>query len=99
LTLVSPQDYGTLNKVLVNEKVKIKRSNVSSVFYPSEYRYDLKNLRVAVKGVLKTYSGERLVDDGKRTFMFEYKMVSQKLSLIAYTDVTHRKNPLALATQ
>jgi type IV conjugative transfer system protein TraE len=93
LQFVDPEHYGVLHKVIVRKIEEIRKSNISSVFFPGEYIYDVKNQRVAVKGVLKTYSGQNLVEDEKKTILFEYKIVSHAIRLIAYTDVSELRNP------
>lgn len=93
LEFVDPEHYGVLHKVIVRKIEEIRKSNISSVFFPGEYIYDIKNQRVAVKGVLKTYSGQNLVEDEKKTILFEYKIVSHSIRLIAYTNVSELRNP------
>jgi type IV conjugative transfer system protein TraE len=99
LTLVDPEHYGTLHKVILKKEEEIKRSNISSAFFPGEYIYDVTNQRVAVKGVLKTYSGEKLVSNSKKTILFEYKIVSQNIRLVAYSDVSELRNPFNAKTK
>ncbi|WP_127471985.1 TraE/TraK family type IV conjugative transfer system protein [Thiomicrorhabdus aquaedulcis] len=95
LKLVDPSHYGTLNKITVKKLEEIKKNNVSSVFFPSEFNYELKQQKVAAKGVLKTYSGEKLVSNEAKTILFEYRVSDQNIRLVAYTDVTHLKTPFS----
>ncbi len=99
LMTVDPEHYGTLHKVSLKKEEEIRKSNISSAFFPSEYIYDLTNQRVAVKGILKTYSGEKLVSNLKKTILFEYKVVSQNIRLIAYSDVSELRNPFNAKTK
>lgn len=93
LTLVDPESYGVLNKILVRTKEQIRKNNVSSVFFPSEYQFDMENQKVIAKGVLRTFSGDKQVENKTTSLLFEYRIVSQKLSLLGYTDVTGLKSP------
>ena len=93
LTLVDPESYGALNKVLIRKKEQIRKNNVSSVFFANEYSFDLENQRVIAKGVLKTFSGDKPVGDKATSLLFEYRVVSQKIRLLGYTDVTGLRNP------
>lgn len=96
---VDPEHYGALNKFLVKKVVDVKQSNLSSVFFPSEYQYDLKNHKVAAKGVLKTFSGDKPVLNEKVAILFEYSLNSHTLRMIGFTDVTNQRNPFAVVTK
>lgn len=97
LLTVSPEYYGLLNKYVVKTQEAVRKENISSVFFPGEWAFDTKNLKVVVKGVLKTFSGERPVLNDKTSILFEYKLTNHKLELIAFSDVTNIRNPFEAA--
>lgn len=93
LTMADPSSYGALDKHLIKTKAKVKKNNISSVFYPSEYKYNLATNDVVVTGILKTFSGDKAVDNEKRSYLFEYNVVNQTVTLVGFTNVSNVREP------
>lgn len=97
LTLVAPDAYGLVNKAIVKKREYIKKMNLSSVFYPSQFTYDLKGFRVAAKGLLKTFSGSKLVSEESVTLRFDFALLgdSHTATLVAFKDVSKQRDPFS----
>lgn len=92
LSYVAPEDFGEMDKFTLRELERIKKHNVSSVFYPKEFKFDLKNQAVVATGSQKTFSGSKIIFSGQKTFRFNYKVNNYKIMLKGFKDVTNQKN-------
>jgi type IV conjugative transfer system protein TraE len=93
LQVVDPRDYGAMKKMVISQHERIKRSNISSVFFPTEYRFNLNTNQVVVRGIYKNYSGERLILNEDRSYRFDYSIIGHRLKLKGFFDVTGLRNP------
>jgi type IV conjugative transfer system protein TraE len=96
LRMVSPESYGAIQKHILRKKEHVRKNQVSSVFYPKEFKYKLDSLQVAVKGVLKTFSGEKPVINEVRTYVIDFGMQGQAVSLKGYLDATGIRDPFSI---
>jgi type IV conjugative transfer system protein TraE len=94
LTMVAPSDFGVMQKFVAKELERVKKNNISSVFYPKEYQIDIENSKVVVTGRLINFSGERKVLDEKRTYRIDYKIEDNFASLVGLIDVTGTRDPM-----
>ncbi|WP_460188726.1 TraE/TraK family type IV conjugative transfer system protein [Thiomicrorhabdus hydrogeniphila] len=93
LQMSDPIYYGLLNKALLKKKEEVAKSNLSSVFFPTEFKYSLVGNDVVVTGILKTFSGEKPVLNRKASYLFNFNIYNQNVTLASFSDVTNIKNP------
>ncbi|MBD3821236.1 MAG: hypothetical protein IE914_03085 [Thiotrichales bacterium] len=94
LTMVAPSDFGIMQKFVAKELERVKKNNISSVFYPKEYQIDIENKKVVATGRLINFSGERKVLDEKRSYRIDYKIEDNFASLVGLIDVTGTRDPM-----
>ena len=68
LRYADPAVYGALASRLEADAEKVRRNNLSSVFYPQEVR--IKGRRVALTGQLATFVGRKSVETRQGVFRF-----------------------------
>ena len=96
LTLVAPENYGETQKFFQKQLVKIRKNNISSVFFPKEFKANISLQSVIATGTLKTYSGERLVKDETRSIRYDYSVRNFQIYSLGFIDVTGKRDPFLI---
>ncbi|HIF0232793.1 TPA: type IV conjugative transfer system protein TraE [Legionella pneumophila] len=72
LGYVDPSLYGEMRAQLIKEVDQITHEHLSSVFYPTDYEIDNKQLSVKVAGLMKRFVGSEMMSDQKEKFLVQY---------------------------
>ncbi|MBP9777632.1 MAG: type IV conjugative transfer system protein TraE [Rickettsiaceae bacterium] len=88
LKYVDSGQYGAIKAHLASEFEKIKKDEISTVFFPSETKViNMDNLVTNISGVLKVYIGEELNKSEKLTYELKFKYDSGRLLLTSFKEV------------
>lgn len=85
LRYADPAVYGALASRLEADAEKVRRNNLSSVFYPQEVR--IKGQRVALTGQLATFVGQKSVDTRQGVFRFRFEYRGGRLFVSGFEEV------------
>lgn len=96
LSLVHPKDFPEMQKFVVSEAERIKKNNLSSVFYPQSFQMDVENKKVALHGRLINYSGDKRVLDQMKTYRIDYIIQNGTAMLEALIDATGSRDPMSI---
>lgn len=90
LTLVDNHSYAAFQQLLVGEEEKIKSNNFITIFNPTQYVVDVKQLKVDVVGDLKIYQGKEEVKESRKTYRIQFSFSGKtgKLLVKEFKDVT-----------
>lgn len=97
LRYTDPSAHGELSTRLSAEAEKIRRNNLSSVFYPVEVRVRDKTQQVAVTGDLVTMVGEQVTGRRRATFALRLTFRNGRLFVAGFNETTDEANPFATA--
>lgn len=75
LSYVHPRYYGDLKKEFDLQAERVRREQISTFFYPVEYRFKLKAKRVAITGDLHTMIAGRYVGSSRNTYEIAFDTV------------------------
>jgi type IV conjugative transfer system protein TraE len=75
LSYVHPRYYGELKKEFDLQAERVRREQISTFFYPVEFRFKLKAKRVAITGDLHTMIAGRYVDSSRNTYEMAFETV------------------------
>lgn len=95
LRYTDPTAFGELSTRLSTEAEKIKRNNLSSVFYPVEVRVREKTQQVSVTGDLVTMVGEQITGRRRATFALRLTYRNGRLFVSEFNEATDEANPFA----
>ena len=85
LRYADPAVYGALASRLEADAEKVRRNNLSSVFYPQEVR--IKGRRVALTGQLATFVGRKSVETRQGVFRFRFEYRGGRLFVSGFEEV------------
>ena len=92
LRYVAPQYYGTLKTQLVSEAEKIKKSDMSTVFYPVDIQVSQDDLAVTIIGDLKSFIGNESLPSRRTAYLITYNFHQGRLYVTNFKEVKHVKN-------
>jgi conjugal transfer pilus assembly protein TraE len=90
LSYVHPMYYGYLKKEFDLQAERIRKEQISTFFYPVEFKFKLKAKRVAVTGDLHTLIGGRYVGSSRNTYEIAFGKVDPPETIS--TDVKQEGN-------
>jgi type IV conjugative transfer system protein TraE len=96
LLMVAPENYGVTQKFFQLQLEKIKKNNLSSVFYPREITVNRKTQAVIITGIHRIYSGEQLVEDSVKKYRFDFVIRNFKIFSFGFIDVTGKGDPFLI---
>ncbi len=91
LRYADPTAYGALAARLEGDAEKIKRSRMSSAFYPQEVR--IRDQKVALTGQLVTLVGGKITSERQATFLIGFARRNGQLFVKTFVEVDNRENP------
>jgi len=92
LRYVAPQYYGKLKTRLISEAERIKKSNISTVFYPVDIQVNQNNLKVTIIGDLKSFIGQTTLPNHRKAYLITYNFHHGHLYVTNFKEVKHVKN-------
>lgn len=97
LRFTDPEAHGVLSAQLSAEAEKIRRNNLSSVFYPVQVRVRDQDQRVAVTGDLVTMVGEQITGRRRATFALHMSYRNGRLYVAEFRESDNEKDPFVAA--
>ena len=91
LRYADPAVYGALAARLEADAEKVRRNNLSAVFYPQEVR--VKGLQVALTGQLASFVGNKPIETRQGVFRFQFDYRGGRLFVSQFEEVD-RARPL-----
>ena len=99
LRYTDPVAHGELATRLNAEAEKIRRNNLSSVFYPVEVRVRDKTQQVAITGDLVTMVGEQVTGRRRAVFALRLSYRNGRLFVAEFNEATDEAHPFPAAAQ
>ena len=94
LKWVHPSTYGDLQNRMTVAAKRVKASNATTMFWPTQVSPDPDNMRVALIGTLETYvNGTRVLPDRMQSWMLQFETKSGR-ALIKEWKETPLDDPL-----
>lgn len=97
LRYTDPEAHGELAARLLAEAEKIRRNNLSSVFYPVEVRIRDKQQRIAITGDLVTMVGEQVTGRRRAVFAMRLSFRNGRLFVAEFNEAANEGNPFTPA--
>lgn len=99
LRYTDPEAHGELATRLNAEADKIKRNNLSSVFYPVEVRVREKSQQIAITGDLVTMVGEQVTGRRRTVFSLRLTYRNGRLFVAEFNEASDEAHPFAAPAQ
>ena len=99
LRYTDPEAHGELATRLNAEAEKIRRNNLSSVFYPVEVRVREKSQQIAITGDLVTMVGEQVTGRRRAVFALRLHYRNGRLFVAEFKESQDEAHPFAAPAQ
>lgn len=92
INFVEPSVQGAFKQQLGLQALRVKRNQLSTMFYISGFKIDASTNKVVVIGRLNSLIGEKLVSSQQKAYRLSFQIINSKLYIVAYGEV-NQDNP------
>jgi conjugal transfer pilus assembly protein TraE len=92
LTLAAPEFFPMLKIQLHKIGESVKKLQVSSIYYIHTINVDQEKQKISVKGLRKQYTHTSLIENGKKEYEIEYRILNGRFYITDLQEVVSHAN-------